>query len=324
MERDAKALTGNPEGVDAVTGPLSTDHAAPSDGDGISAPLFLLEEATEAAFVRAVPPQLEWIVPTSSRDPIDLLLSVPAEKISEQLTLVWFEIFSKINAFELIDQRFSRKSQSEEGLAPNVNELIQSSNRLSAFIGDTMLAENLTMDRRADVLRQWITIAQCLYSLGNLNGAVTITLTLGSDRIFGLARTWAQLETRVRGLYDRLRPLVLPDRNFGEYRREIRRRIGSSCIPFLGLVLGDLVLIDEGNPKLLEPTRAINFDRYVKTCKVIASVQTFQARPFALVHDLPLQAALLAEMAKSHKRESIDEEDQWRRSQLIQRRESKI
>lgn len=323
-------------------------------GNEPSVPQFLLEEKTEVAFKRAVPPPLEWIAPAPSRDPIKLLLNAQPEKVAEQLTLVWFDIFSRINAFELIDQRFSHKPPNRSantetatstpsvnaaktkpeagrttaarnkdgGLAPNVNELIQSSNHLSAFIGDTMLAENLGMENRVDILRKWIKIAEHFYKIGNLNGAVTITLTLSSDRIYGLARTWAQLEPGTREIYDKLRPLVLPDRNFSEYRRELRSRAGTSCIPFLGLVLGDLVLIDEGNPKFLEPSRAVNFDRYVKTCRVIASVQTFQACPFSQTHDLPLQTALLAEMAKSHKRDSIDEEDQWRRSRLIQKKEN--
>ena len=301
---------------------ITTTNSTISKSIPRATPQFFLDEMTEQKYTNMSSAPIEWIqLPRQSS--VNLLLSTESSVLAEQLTLSWFDIFAKINAFELIDQRFSRQNNQSNGLAPNVQELVQNSNMLSAFIGDTMLSESVGANNRSDVLTKWLEIAHKMFVLGNLNGSVTITLTLSSDRIYNLTHTWSQISEESKEIYAKLRPFTLPDRNFGEYRKELRLRAKSEkpCIPFLGIVLGDLVLIDEGNPKLIE-LRAINFDRYLKTSKVIAGIQAFQTRSFGLIADLPLQAALAAEMAQSHRREIDDEDEQWRRSQLIRKRES--
>lgn len=251
-------------------------------------------------------------------DAAEHLLAKPVADIASQLTLMWSGIFRMLRPSELLDQRFSSSKRSL-GLAPHATQLILSSNHLTAFIGDTILSPELSAKQRARILKLWIRVADEFYTQGNLNGCVTVILTLQSTRIVRLSKAWESLSNKSNGIFSKLMPLTFPDRNFQEYRRELRSRAGHFCVPYMGLLLADLTFIDEGNPKTLRPSGAINFDRYCKAANAIAAIQAFQQVPFTLATpDIPLQAWLRGEMAKSHSQESRDTEEQWRRSLLIQ------
>lgn len=254
----------------------------------------------------------------------ELLSRVPAD-IAAQVTLMWFEVFKKIRVSELLDQRFSA-SKRQLGLAPNVSQLVESSNYLTAFVGDTILARELSVKQRARVVKHWLKIANEMYSLGNINGTVTIVSTLKSTRLVRLSRVWESLSAKTQTLLDNMAPIAAPERNFAECRKLVRTKSDENafCIPFMGILLGDLVLIDEGNPKTLNPEgnstdeTFVNFDRYIKMARAIALVQPFQLHEIDITADLTMQAWIRAQSARSHHRDTEDSDDQWRRSLLIQ------
>lgn len=254
----------------------------------------------------------------------ELLSRAPAE-IAAQVTLMWFEIFKKIQVSELLDQRFSA-SKRQLGLAPNVSQLVESSNYLTAFVGDTILARELSVKQRARVVKHWVKVANEMYALGNINGTVTIISTLKSTRLVRLSRVWETLSAKTQTLIDNIAPFAAPDRNFAECRKLVRtmNEENAFCIPFMGIILGDLVLIDEGNPKTLNPEgistddTIVNFDRYLKMARTIALMQPFQHREIEITADPTMQAWIRAQSARSHHRDTEDSDDQWRRSLLIQ------
>lgn len=251
-------------------------------------------------------------------DAAEHLLAKPVSDIASQLTLMWSGIFQMLRPSELLDQRFSSSKRSL-GLAPHATQLISLSNHLTAFIGDTILSPELSTKQRARVLKLWIRIADEFFNHGNLNGCVTVILTLQSTRIMRLSKAWELLSSKTSSIFMKLVPLISPERNFQDYRRELRSRSGYFCVPYMGLLLADLTFIDEGNPKTLRPSGAINFDRYCKAMSAIGPIQAFQQVPFEqATADISLQAWLRGEMAKSHSQESRDSEEQWRRSLLIQ------
>ena len=69
----------------------------------------------------------------------------------------------------------------------------------------------------------------------------------------------------------------------------LRKRLEDApapCLPFLGLYLTDLTFVDAGNPKTRElpgsasetgePVTVINFDKYMRTARIISSLRRFQ------------------------------------------------
>lgn len=251
------------------------------------------------------------------------LLEHDEAAIAAQLYLIDWEIFSQIKPEELVDKRFA-KSKRNLGLSPHVVELVTRSNYLSAFVGETVLGnKNVSVKTRKNIIRSWIRIANHCYELGNLNSLVTIVSTLRSSSIVRLRKVWDLISPKKMAIIDKLSRLVAPDRNFAEYRAELRKRERQgNCIPYLGLYLGDLTFIDEGNPK----TRAyngksiINFDRYARTCEVISRIQTYQVQtlPSNVTLDKNLNTWLRDEMTKSHNALIEDQDGQWRKSCIIE------
>lgn len=254
------------------------------------------------------------------------LLDFEPEDIATQLTLMTYDIFIALNPDELLDQRFASSKRSL-GLSPHVAQLVLGSNHLAAFVGDTILTtdEQATPRHRKHLLRLWINVAEALYLLGNLNGVVTILLALQSRKIMRLRKVWELLSPKSLANFEQLGTLTAPERNFSAYRREQKALLGAGkpCIPYIGLFLSDLTLIDEGNARdipLREGVKAINFDRHLRAAQIIATLQKFQGH--AISRDLQannsLQSWLCAEMAKSWTSASRDNEEQWRRSVLIE------
>lgn len=254
------------------------------------------------------------------------LLDFEPEDIATQLTLMTHEVFTALKPDELLDQRFA-SSKRHLGLAPHVAQLILGSNHLAAFVGDTVLTtdEQATLRHRKHLLRFWLRVAKALYTQGDLNCVVTIMLALQSRKILRLRKVWEMLSPKSLATFEELGVLTTPERNFSTYRREQKALLAAErpCIPYIGLFLSDLTLLDEGNPRdipLSQERKGINIDRYLRSCKIIATLQKFQGH--AVLRDLQpnssLQSWLRAEMAKSWNNASRDTEEQWRRSILIE------
>lgn len=248
------------------------------------------------------------------------LLDYDPAEIAAQLTLMSAEIFNLLEPDELLDKRFSSKKRAL-GLAPHVTQLTQLTNHLTAFVGDTILGgDSVNAKTRKNILHLWLQVAEACYEQGNLNTMICIISTLQSSTIRRLRKVWDMLSAKSVAVMDQLSPLASPSRNFAEYRQELRARVGTSCIPYLGLYLSDLTFIEDGNPRTCtyKGTTVINFDRYVRMTRVISDLQTFQEEPPQLYANYSLQTWLREEMAKSHSALSRDGDDQWRRSCTIE------
>lgn len=95
-------------------------------------------------------------------------------------------------------------------------------------------------------------------------------------------------------------------RNYAEYRARLKAT-DPPCVPFFGLYLTDLVFTDDGNPNFRRPPgfvpgqpetkQLVNFDKYVKTVRIIQDMQRFQ-RPYILA-DVPEMQEWLKERFES-------------------------
>ncbi|KAG0335049.1 hypothetical protein BG000_007831 [Podila horticola] len=113
---------------------------------------------------------------------------------------------------------------------------------------------------------------------------------LSQSPIHRLKRTWEQVPTRTMTSFMELQALMGVAKNWAEYR-ELLHSVNPPCVPFVGIYLTDLVMIEDGNPNNLKKSeQLINFYKRVKTAEVIREIQQYQSVPYCLTTVPEIQA----------------------------------
>lgn len=244
------------------------------------------------------------------------ILDVEPADIARQLCVMDNKIFCRIRADELLDLNFASKKR-HLNLAPNINEMTEGSNRLSSYVGDSILSADSTKARK-NILKHWLKICEQLHLYRNFNSLMTIISALQSVNIVRLKRTWELLSPRYHQIYSALRQLMSMEKNYGSYRAILRQN-EVPTIPFLGLYLTDLTFVNEGNSthRVLSNKMVINFDRYERTTRIIGDLLSFQMK-YRIVECEELAKWMTLEMKRSFEWTKKDRNGLWRRSCLVE------
>ncbi|KAI8924487.1 ras guanine nucleotide exchange factor domain-containing protein [Entophlyctis helioformis] len=202
-------------------------------------------------------------------------------ELARQLTLLESELFASIQPSEFLSKAWSAE-KGRPSTFVHVNALISLSNNISSWVAATILGEP-DLRKRAKTMSQFITIAEKCSMLNNYNGLVSILGSLDSAHIHRLKKTWEQVPGRQLAIYDQLRDIMSPTRNFSNYRTALRS-VNPPCVPFLGCYLTDLTFIADGNPDVIKGrSNLINFGKMAKTADVLREVQQFQHVKYTLI-----------------------------------------
>ncbi|KAI9314588.1 hypothetical protein BX666DRAFT_1968375 [Dichotomocladium elegans] len=246
------------------------------------------------------------------------ILSYHSTKIVEQFCLIERQVLLSVEWEELIDCRWRNGTAA----APcGVQQLIQRFNSVCQWVASEIVLTK-SVEERAELVRQYIRIAQKCKAVSNFASLFQILLGLQSPAIARLHKTWALVSQNDMRLLGQLSAFTSPTKNWKNIRDSMSRvaeeygnkQEGESdeggCIPFLGIYLSDLVFNAELQP-YIEPVQRsgtcdslllqqplVNFHKHRTTATVIKRVLTFQnlARryPFTpipelyrLCHELP-------------------------------------
>nr|KAJ3420229.1 hypothetical protein HK105_005931 [Polyrhizophydium stewartii] len=245
-------------------------------------------------------------------DPRGFLEIDPLE-MARQMTIVEFELFARVKAYECLDQIWDghrrKENLANKGSAgggggsggagggaavakrndsgqahSEISRLIQHTNQLSFWIA-TNIATQEVPKARMNVVKYFVQVALHCRELNNLTGVTTIIGALTMSPISRLHKTWKALEDKHPKLteaYKELADLVSPKFQYANYRKALKE-MQPPAIPFLGVYLTDLTFIELGNPDFLPDTHYINFDKRRKVYALIREIQRFGQVPFALV-----------------------------------------
>ncbi|KAJ1928155.1 hypothetical protein IWQ60_002322 [Tieghemiomyces parasiticus] len=175
------------------------------------------------------------------KHPISVFEIEPLE-IARQLTLMDSALFGALRPHELIGQEFSKK---DLGVATNVRAMTARSNRITAWVVVSVLAEP-ELKRRTTVLKFFLRVADALLTLNNFNTLMAIVSGLNFSAVSRLQQTWKSLAAKYGTQMRALDALTDPDRNFAAYRCRLRNQ-SPPCLPFLGVYLTDLTFTDDSN-----------------------------------------------------------------------------
>ncbi|KAG0249300.1 hypothetical protein BG011_009440 [Mortierella polycephala] len=116
------------------------------------------------------------------------------------------------------------------------------------------------------------------------------TAALSQSPIYRLKRTWELVPAKIVASYTALQAVTASAKNWGDYRQELHSA-NPPCVPFVGVYLTDLVMIQDGNPDTLKGAdHHINFYKRVSTAEVIREIQQYQAVPYCLTIVPEIQA----------------------------------
>jgi hypothetical protein len=242
-------------------------------------------------------------------------------ELARQITLKESSIFCSILPEELLATEWNKRTGS---LAVNVRAMSTLSTDLANLVADSVLQLE-EPKRRAALIKHWVKIANKCLELNNYDTLMAIICSLNSSTISRLKKTWEVVSQKTKATLENLRNIVDVSRNYAVLRSRLQNHV-PPCLPFVGTYLTDLTFVDHGNQgtrKLDTGTGSvdvINFDKHVKTAKVISELQRFQI-PYRLTEVPELQTWMQDQLVRVRSSGEKSFQNYYRRSLILEPRE---
>ncbi|KAF9084459.1 hypothetical protein BGX23_010505 [Mortierella sp. AD031] len=202
-------------------------------------------------------------------------------EFARQLTIMEANAYNKIKPVECLAKAWTSEDPEIAAKAVNIKKMIETSNLYSNWINELVLSEK-ELKKRVLVIRHLVMIAEKLRQLNNFSMLSATMAALSQSPIHRLKRTWEQVPSRTMTAFMDLQALMGVAKNWAEYREELHSA-NPPCVPFVGMYLTDLVMIQDGNGDFLKKSNhLINFYKRVKTAEVIREIQQYQSVPYCL------------------------------------------
>ena len=248
------------------------------------------------------------------------LLDLDALELARQFTIMQSRIFCAIQPEELLALEWTKKMNSK---GVNIKSMIALSTDLANLVADTILS--LELKKRAVMIKHWVKIASKCLELSNYDALMAIISSLNSSILLRLKKTWDLVSPKTLGKLDYLKTVVDVSRNYFVLRQRLHSHI-APCLPFVGIYLTDLTFIDCGNqPTRQHPSGAanqaiINFDKYVRTTRVIGDLQRFQV-PYKLCVVPEMQEWMESQISRVRSVDQGNVQNYYRRSLMLEPRD---
>ncbi|KAF9143291.1 hypothetical protein BGX30_000883 [Mortierella sp. GBA39] len=216
--------------------------------------------------------------------PVDYLamnmsfLEIPEGAIAAQLTCIEFLLFRKLKPRDMLRQVWKTSKGSAAFQA-----CIAHFNFISSWVG-TMILSQAKVKNRAKMMEKFISVAKLLRDMGNFNTTMAIIGAMNTSSIHRLMQTRELLRGKeIWTTFKDLERLMSSERSFFEYRAALKAQ-KLPCIPYLGVHLGDLLSISEGNRDFRQDG-SIHWQKFCLLTEVISTVMQFQLEPYTIQPD---------------------------------------
>lgn len=205
------------------------------------------------------------------------ILDFDALELARQITLKTSKIFCSILPEELLATEWTKRKSS---LAVNVRAMSTLSTDISNLVSDSVLQLE-EPKKRAAIIKQWVKIANKCLDLHNFDTLMAITCSLDSTNIKRMRKTWEAVPQKTKNVFEELRKVVDISKNYSALRQHMQTQ-DLPCLPFIGVYLTDLTMVDSANPSTRPlatnsgKISVINLDKHIKTAKIISGLQAYQ------------------------------------------------
>lgn len=245
-------------------------------------------------------------------------------ELARQFTIKESRIFCSILPEELLATEWTKKSGS---MAVNVRAMSSLSTDLANLVADCILQLE-DPKKRATIIKQWVKIASKCLELANYDSLMAIICSLNSSTILRLKRTWELVSSKTKSLLQQLKDVVDVSRNYAVLRQRLQNHV-PPCLPFVGTYLTDLTFVDVGNQTTrqlqgdgIEESRpVINFDKHMKTAKIISDLQRFQI-PYRFTEVPELQTWMQDQLVRVRSSDQSNVQSYYGRSLYLEPRET--
>jgi len=226
-----------------------TKSRLPLDGHGDLAKQLqkLLITRQEEAFARTqslyVDPFSPLQITQDKMSPYGLFMELNESEIARQLTLIEFDLFSRIAPSELCNQAWNKQKLQHQ--APHILAMIARANHLSYWVASFILWAPSLVDR-VKIVSKFIKIAQHLNELKNFNTMMSVVAGINMSPVHRLGLTLKALDPSVKAVFDTMQVILQPSSSFKNYR-EALSKCHPPCLPYLGTYLTDLTFMEDGN-----------------------------------------------------------------------------
>jgi len=230
----------------------------------------------------------ETSIKLSSKINKDLtVLDFAPMNIAKVITLLDYDKFKQIKHRELLNQAWTKKDREEK--APTVLEMIAQFNIMCKWTQVCIIESRRLVERKATI--SWfIELTSALIKIKNFSSSFGIFSALTSTDIHCLKPAWEDIRSKDKGTDDHTEHLRFfsASANF-KVLREHQRKVEPPAIPHIGLLLRDLVYIDDGLQLLDDDSgngNKVDFKKYTKLAKRIwDGFRRFQEKPFDFKRD---------------------------------------
>lgn len=244
-------------------------------------------------------------------------------ELARQFTIIESRLFCSIQAEELLALEWTKKSDSK---AVNVKAMSTLSTDLANLVADTILHLE-DAKKRAAIIKQWVKIAAKCLELNNYDSLMAIICSLNSSMVMRLKRTWELVSAKTKARLEELKAITDVGRNYAVLRQRLHNHV-APCIPFVGIYLTDLTFIDVGNGTTRQlpgdssedSVSVINFDKHMKTAKIVGQLQSFQV-PYRLAVVPEMQDWMKTQIQRVRSSDQANVQSYYRRSLLLEPRD---
>mmetsp|Transcript_2675 Transcript_2675/g.4924 ORF Transcript_2675/g.4924 Transcript_2675/m.4924 type:complete len:352 (-) Transcript_2675:173-1228(-) len=196
---------------------------------------------------------------------------VKAKSFAQQITLLHFAIYQKIETREFLKTGWTKKDKKQR--SPTIVMMTEHFDGLARFVQRTIVFES-DIRKRAQTFTKWLEIGQECFLCQNYHGAGAIYAGLSSNAVHRMKKTKEQVGKKMK-LYDMLHTIIKRDGNSRAYR-ELLEKSFSSCVPYLPTFFGDLEKTETANDNSI--LGMINFNKHQMRQNVIIKVMRFQTQ----------------------------------------------
>ncbi|XP_047454246.1 ral guanine nucleotide dissociation stimulator-like 2 isoform X2 [Mugil cephalus] len=237
------------------------------------------------------PPDLSKFEPTS-------ILGFPADVIAEQLTKIETELFVRLVPYHCLGSLWSQRGKKgREGVCWSVRATVRQFNKLAnAVLASCLCSTELRVSQRARLLEKWISVAEECRARKNFSSLYAIVSALQSNPIHRLRKTWQDTDREALRRYEELSNIFSDKDNYSQSRellkeegtskfanldsrlnnRHVNRSNAQGTVPYLGIFLTDLTMLDTAVKDRLD-NGYINFDKRRREFEVLAQIRLLQS-----------------------------------------------
>lgn len=189
-------------------------------------------------------------------------------ELARQLAIVSLGMIQNVQPVELLSWGKKKSSCS------NLSRVVDHFNALTQW-AKTYIVTGCSIKQRAHYIMKMISITYHSISLSNYHVATAILTALQQIAISRLKKTWNLVQQKSLTRFEDMKSLMDPENNWRNYRERLNQGV-SPCIPYIGLLVQDVLFLDDGNQTFLSPLdplvgsgqRILNWEK----CQLIGAV----------------------------------------------------